>query len=92
MGYRTDCDFARCVTGAVTKGRRQVVDSRAMAAKPGRVEEQDAKARAEARARQRAAMQAKQDASKVLSCCDILTVAVYRLCHIACHVSLATPL
>lgn len=54
-----------CVTGSIMKGRRQLVDSRAMAAKPGRPDEQDPKARAEARARQRAAMQAKQDPPKV---------------------------
>ncbi|KAL3143597.1 hypothetical protein ABBQ38_002394 [Trebouxia sp. C0009 RCD-2024] len=57
---RTDSSQA----GTLTKGRRQLVDSRAMAAKPGRPDEQDAKARAEVRARQRAAMQAKQDPPK----------------------------
>ena len=41
------------------------MDSRALAAKPGRQDEQDAKARAESRARQRAAMQARQDPTKV---------------------------
>lgn len=52
-------------SGSGAKGRRQLVDSRALAAKPGRQEEQDAKARAEARARQRAAMQARQEPVKV---------------------------
>ena len=41
------------------------MDSRALAAKPGRQDEQDAKARAEARARQRAAMHARQDSAQV---------------------------
>ena len=71
------------VTGTVTKGRRQQVDARAMAAKPGRPDEQDAKARAEARARQRAAMQTKQDPSKVPVLFEMCTaVALVTAMHV----------
>ncbi len=46
-----------------TKGRRQVVDSRALAARPGRSEEQSLRAKQERRAQLRHQMQARPNSN-----------------------------